>query len=293
MSTRAAAPSGRRTRQASARPFLKWPGGKRQLLEAFEPLFPASFSRYFEPFVGSGAVFFRLWGTGRLTGSARSPLLSDRNGELINAYRVVRDEVDALIDLLAEYAARHNPETFYAVRALDRNGYELGDVERAARTIYLNKTCYNGLYRVNSRGEFNAPLGRYARPSILQEGTLRAASAALQGVTLEQRDYAALVDVAQAGDFFYFDPPYHPLSRTANFTAYTAGSFGPDDQRRLAVVFDKLARRGCHCMLSNSDTPFIRELYVEHRIETVQATRAINSKAAERGPITEVVILNY
>jgi DNA adenine methylase len=292
MSTRAS-PSGGRVRQAVARPFLKWPGGKRQLLEAFEPLFPASFGRYFEPFVGSGAVFFRLRGTGRLSGSAHSPLLSDHNAELINAYRVVRDEVDALVGLLAEYAARHSPETFYAVRALDRNGHTLGDVERAARTIYLNKTCYNGLYRDNSRGEFNAPLGRYARPSILQEGVLRAASAALQGVALEQRDYAALVDEAGAGDFFYFDPPYHPLSRTANFTAYTAGAFGPDDQRRLADVYDSLARRGCHCMLSNSDTTFIRELYAGYRIETIQATRAINSKAAGRGPISEVVILNY
>jgi len=169
----------------------------------------------------------------------------------------------------------------------------LSDVERAARTIYLNKTCYNGLYRVNSKGQFNVPIGSYKNPRIRDEDTLRAASAALQGVCVEVGDFRAIVDSAQTGDFFYFDPPYDPLSKTASFTSYTAGSFRDEDQRDLADVFAQLSEKGCRCMLSNSYTPFVRELYQDFAIETVLANRAISSDPNGRGGIREVVVLNY
>jgi DNA adenine methylase len=274
----------------SARPFLKWAGGKQQLLSQYEPHFPAGFDRYWEPFVGSGAVFFHLWNMGRIEGKA---LLSDNNGELVNAYRVVRDEVEDLIELLSVHKERHCREYYYQIRLLDRQDVVLSDLERAARTIYLNRTCYNGLYRVNSKGQFNVPMGRYRNPSIVRADVLRAASAALQGVKVEVRDFRTLVELAQEGDFAYFDPPYHPISETANFTSYTAGSFHEQDQRDLAAVFGRLSAKGCRCMLSNSHTPWILELYRDYRMEVVQAARAINADAAGRGKINEVLVLNY
>jgi DNA adenine methylase len=273
-----------------ARPFLKWVGGKGQLLSQFEAYFPSEFQRYFEPFVGGGAVFFHLWNTGRL---AKPAFLFDTNPELVNAYQVVRDQVDELIEALARHKTRHNREYYYAVRSLDRNGGKLGSVERAARTLYLNKTCYNGLYRVNSKGLYNVPMGSYKRPKILNEGLLRAASIALQGAVIEQIRFDKIIEMAREGDFFYFDPPYVPLSKTANFTGYTAGSFGEVEQRRLAGVFRTLAEKGCLCMLSNSYTPLVLELYRGYRIERVMAKRAINSKASRRGAVPEAVVLSY
>ena len=273
-----------------AKPFVKWAGGKQQLLDQYEALFPDKPSRYFEPFVGGGAVFFRFWNKRRLP---EQVFLFDNNEELINAYRVVRDQLDELLEILADHKARHCKEYYYEIRSLDRGDVELSDVERAARTIYLNKTCYNGLYRVNSKGQFNVPIGSYKNPKIRDEDTLRAASAALQGVCIEVRDFRAIVDLAQSGDFFYFDPPYDPLSKTSSFTSYTAGSFRDEDQRDLAEVFAQLSEKGCYCMLSNSYTPFILELYEEFKIETVQANRAISSDPNGRGGIREVVVLNY
>ena len=272
------------------RPFLKWAGGKQRLLQQYEAFFPAGFQRYLEPFVGGGAVFFRLWSTGRLPGIAS---LFDHNPALINTYRVVRDKLDQLLELLAVHNEKHSPDYYYQVRALDRKDLALGDVARAARTLYLNKTCYNGLYRVNRKGQFNVPLGRYENPRILDAGNLRAASAALQGVQIEVRGFRSLVDLGQASDFFYFDPPYDPVSKTANFTSYTAGSFRDQDQRDLAQVFTQLSDKGCLCMLSNSDTPFVRELYQGFHIERVRANRTISRNAKRRGAIHEVVVLNY
>jgi DNA adenine methylase len=277
-------------KSTAPRPFLKWAGGKQRLLQQYDALFPAGFNRYLEPFVGGGAVFFRLWNTGRLPEQAS---LFDHNPELVNAYRVVRDELAQLLDLLAAHQARHSRDYYYQVRGLDRQEVALSDVERAARTIYLNKTCYNGLYRVNRKGQFNVPLGRYEKPAILDEANLRAASAALQGVHLEVRGFRSLVDLGRAGDFFYFDPPYDPVSKTANFTSYTAGSFRDGDQRDLAGVFARLSGRGCLCMLSNSDTAFVRELYQGYRVEVVRAKRVISRNAAGRGAVHELVVLNY
>jgi DNA adenine methylase len=246
---------------------------------------------YFEPFVGSGAVFFHLRGQ-RLFSSY---YLSETNEELLNCYRAVRDHVDELIARLREHQARHSRDYYYAVRNLDRNSawIHASSVERAARLIYLNKTCYNGLWRVNRQGHFNVPMGRYKNPEIVNEARLRAASRALQGVHLAVEDFEQVIRRAGRGDFVYLDPPYIPLSETANFTSYTQEEFGEYEHRKLALVFAELDRRGCRVMLSNSDTPLTRELYRDFRIETVSARRAINSASTRRGAIPEVVVLNY
>ena len=267
--------------QVKAGPFLKWAGGKGRLLAQYQPLFPESFGRYFEPFVGAGAVFFHL-----APGEAH---LSDVNPELVNAYSVIRDHVDALIETLAGY--QHDREFYYALRAVDPE--TLSPVERAARIIYLNKTCFNGLYRVNRRGQFNVPFGDYKNPRICDETGLRAAHAALQGVSVTHQGFDAVLAEAKSGDFVYFDPPYHPLSPTASFTSYAADDFGPEDQIRLAAVFRRLDAKGVKIMLSNSDTPFIRDLYEGFHIQQVWAPRAINRDASKRKGVPEVVVTNY
>jgi DNA adenine methylase len=273
-----------------AKPFLKWVGGKNQLLTQFEAYLPSNFKRYFEPFVGGGAVFFRLWNSRKLPAQV---FLFDNNEELINTYLVIRDKLDALIELLRIHKKKHCKDYYYRIRGLDRQGIKLTDVERAARTIYLNKTCYNGLYRVNNKGQFNVPMGSYKNPQILYEDVLENAGVALQNVSIEVKDFREIVDIAQPRDFFYFDPPYDPVSRTASFTSYTAGNFGDEDQRDLAMVYTQLTQKGCLGMLSNSYTPFILDLYQKFRVEIVYAKRAVNSDANRRGAIKEVVVLNY
>ncbi|MNK84153.1 Modification methylase DpnIIA [compost metagenome] len=267
--------------QGKASPFLKWAGGKGRLLAQYQPLFPQSFERYFEPFVGAGAVFFHL--------NPAEAHISDVNPELVNAYTIIRDQVDALIEILGGY--QHDRDFYYALRAQDPN--TLAPAERAARIIYLNKTCFNGLYRVNRRGQFNVPFGDYKNPRILDEAGLRAASAALQGVSVMHQGFDAVLAEAKSGDFVYFDPPYHPLSPTASFTSYAADDFGPEDQIRLAAVFRRLDAKGVKLMLSNSDTPFIRDLYEGFHIQQVWAPRAINRDATKRQGVAEVVVTNY
>jgi DNA adenine methylase len=273
--------------------FVKWAGGKGRLLAQFEPYFPVSFGRYLEPFVGGGAVFFHLHGQGWLAG--KEIVLIDHLEELINCYRVIQTEVDDLISALQ----RHEPQKldstyFYRVRAWDRRpGYaRRSAVERAARFIFLNRTCYNGLYRVNRRGQFNVPFGRYRNPTIYDADKLRAIGQALQGVTLAVGDFSRCLEWAGPGDFVYLDPPYYPLSDTANFTSYTRADFGAEDQRRLADLFRELDRRGCQVMLSNSYSEFIRELYGGYEQIKVRATRVISSKVDERGPIPELLVTN-
>ncbi len=280
------------TLSSRPQPFLKWAGGKGQLLNQYEPYFPRTPLRgYYEPFVGSGAVFFHLheWGL------FETYHLSDLNTDLLTCYRVVRDHVEDLIMRLHEHKAHHSRDYYYAIRSRDRDPLwpDASPIERAARLIYLNKTCYNGLWRVNQQGFFNVPMGRYVNPDIVHEDRLRAASRALQGVELAVSGFETAAEQANSGDFVYFDPPYHPLSRTANFTSYAREDFGEAEQHRLARVFAELDRRGCHVMLSNSDTPFVRELYQPYRVETVTARRAINSAKGKRGVITEVVVTNY
>jgi DNA adenine methylase len=272
---------------AGARPFLKWAGGKRQLLGQFDALYPSRIESFVEVFTGSAAVFFDA----QARFAPRRSTLLDHNDELVNCYRVVRDDIESLLLLLAEHSARHGREHYYRVRA--QQTADLGAAARAARLLYLNRTCYNGLYRVNSRGEFNVPMGAYARPRILDEALLRAASEALMGVHIETADFREAAAYARRGDFVYLDPPYVPLSASSSFTSYTRTAFRADDQRALADVYRELDRAGCLVMLSNSSAPLVRELYAGYRIERVTARRAINSAGAKRGAIDELVVLNY
>ncbi len=248
-------------------------------------MFPKNFNGYFEPFIGGGAVLFHL-----LTKNPDlQATLSDSNEELINCYRCVRDEVEDVIDALRKH--RNDIHHFYKVRAQDVK--RLSNAERAARLIFLNKTCFNGLYRVNRKGQFNVPFGRYKNPKICDEQNLRTVSRALTYVQLYSKPFDSVLERANKGDFVYFDPPYQPLSKTANFTSYTSKAFAVSDQQRLADVFKALSERGCQVMLSNSDNEVIRDLYRDFRIEEVLATRAINSDPQKRGKITELLILNY
>ena len=271
----------------SLKPFLKWAGGKARLLRQFERFFPLKVDGYSEPFLGSGAVFFYVMERF----NPADVVLSDSNEELMNAYRTVRDDVEDLLIGLEEHRRSHGEDHYYRVRSL--NPAALPPPARAARLIYLNKTCFNGLYRVNSRGEFNVPMGSYKNPRIFDAENLRRVSQALQSVDLQVRHFAELVGFARQGDFIYFDPPYHPLSKTSSFTSYTAGNFKESDQKRLAEVYRALDRKGCKLMLSNSDCGFTRGLYKGFRLETVRARRAINSKADGRGEINELLVLNY
>jgi DNA adenine methylase len=242
---------------------------------------------YQEPFLGSGAVFFHV----RTRLAPRRIALSDSNADLIEAFVAVRDQVDAVIAELERHAARHSETHYYQVR--DRQSRELFPAARAARLIYLNRTCFNGLYRVNASGHFNVPMGRYVQPTILDADNLRAVSASLAGTRLAAGPFTRVLDEARAGDFVYFDPPYVPVSRTANFTSYTRGSFGQADQEELARVYRELDARGCLLMLSNSDTPLARKLYAGFSIHRLNARRNINSKGDRRGPVSELVVLNY
>jgi DNA adenine methylase len=266
-----------------ARPFLKWAGGKAQLLVQFERLFPArgSYARYLEPFLGGGAVFFHL--------RPDVAVLADVNVEIVDCYEAVRTCPEEVIRELEQH--EYTSDHYYAVRAEVPPSLPA----RAARTIYLNKTGYNGLYRVNSRGGFNVPIGRYANPGFRSPGlfrTLRACSAALAGATLTSGDFDVMLAGAGKGDFVYLDPPYVPLSPTG-FTSYIPGGFGWDDQERLAASCAGLAKRGARFMLSNSDTPAVRKLYAKFRIDKVLATRSINSNGASRGHVREVIVRNY
>jgi DNA adenine methylase len=271
-------------------PFLKWAGGKGDLLAQYRPLFPRKAHTYFEPFMGSAAVFFYLKGIG----FARRYRLFDVNEELVNTFTVVRDDLESLIELLEMHRQRHSAEYYLQIRSMDRDGLEhAAPAERAARSIYLNRTCYNGLWRVNGKGHFNVPMGRYNRPAILDVPRLRCASAALVGTDIAIQDFRQVVQDAREGDFVYFDPPYMPLSSTSNFTSYAATSFGEAEQRGLAEVYKQLSAKKCKVMLSNSDTAFTRDLYTGFRVETVQAKRRINSNKAGRGSISELVVLNY
>lgn len=272
------------------KPFLKWAGGKTQLLGQIAPHFPAEFNRYCEPFTGSAAVYWHLYSLRdqqRFAGAR----LADSNTELVNCYQVVRDDVDTLIAQLTQHRQQHQKDYYYSIRA--QQVAELSPVARAARFIYLNKTCYNGLYRVNRAGQFNVPMGRYQNPAIFDAATLHSASHALQGVAIVPADFRELLDWAQNGDFIYFDPPYAPLSPTASFTSYTPHPFGQREQQELAAVYHELDRRGCRLMLSNSWTPMILDLYRDFHCLELKASRAINSKADKRGQVSEVLVINY
>ncbi len=275
-----------RSRQAVPRPFLKWAGGKTQLLPLLLAYIPESFRHYYEPFLGGGALFFALYRLGVLQQAS----LSDINAELIDTYRALQRDVERVIQHLQNYP--HSKEFYYELRA--RDPWELSLAERAARMIYLNKTGYNGLYRVNKQGKFNVPFGRYKRPNYRDFDNLRAVAQALQKVRLEARSFEWILEEVHPGDFVYFDPPYDPVSETARFTQYHASGFGKAEQQRLADLFRQLSAKKVKVMLSNSDTPFIRRLYQGHAwLIPVQAHRFINSRGNKRGPQPELLILNY
>lgn len=262
------------------KPFLKWAGGKRSLIRQFLPHLPRDYGRYHEPFVGSAALFFHL-------APARASL-SDTNERLIRTYRGLRDHTDEVIRLLRSYP--HERDFFLAKRkeAID----EKDDAELAAWFIYLNKTGYNGLYRVNSKNIFNVPFGRYKRPKICDEPVLRACADRLEGVELEHRDFEKAAAAARPGDLVYFDPPYVPLSQTSSFTSYTRHGFGPDEQERLRDVARRLVGRGVKVFVSNSSADLVRDLYRgrDFKLTEIEARRAINSRADRRGPVVELLI---
>jgi DNA adenine methylase len=277
-------------------PFIKWAGGKSQILSTIDGLIPAYFGRYFEPFLGGGAVFLHITNKKKIHFGA---FLSDLNEELINAYTVVRSNVERLIEILTTHEQEYNtsPARFY---------YNLRDssiplrrnlVERAARFITLNKTCYNGLYRVNKQGKFNVPMGRYKNPCICDHDNLRSISKVLRksSTRIERGDYKRiLLENAAEGDFVYLDPPYDPTGPTAGFTGYTDSGFTYKDQYELANLFKELDDRKCLILLSNSYTPLIRELYYGFKnIKMVSTLRAINSNASRRTGHTELLISNY
>lgn len=269
-------------------PVLKWVGGKRQLLPLIKPMLPKRITSYCEPFVGGGAVLFDL--------QPKRAIVNDINSDLILVYTVIRDNVEALIELLETYP---NEEGFYyELRNIDREQEKydkLSEIEKAARVIFLNKTCYNGLYRVNNAGEFNSPFGKYKNPNIVNAPVLRAVSAYFNSseITFSTDDFELVLEQVRRGTFVYLDPPYDPVSDTSSFTGYSKGGFSREQQIQLRECCDRLNARGVKFMLSNSATDFIREQYSNYHITIVQAKRAINSVASKRGDVDEVIITNY
>lgn len=272
------AQGGRRQNRRVPRPFVKWVGGKSQLLDELRRRVPETFGRYFEPFVGGGALYFEL--------KPKDAVLTDVNDELVNVYTAIRDDAEAVISAL--FAYRYDEEMYYRVRALEPA--KLAPVARAARTIYLNRTGYNGLYRVNKSGAFNVPFGRYTDPLICDAPNLRACAEQLAHAEIAVRPFDAVVEHARAGDFVYFDPPYFPMSATSDFTTYTAGGFGLEQQERLAEVARALVAKKVHVMLSNADVPAARKLYKGLKIAKVSALRNVSATAAGRGGVTELIV---
>jgi DNA adenine methylase len=270
------------------KPFLKWAGGKRQLVpEITARYLPRIYHTYYEPFLGAGALLLEL--------QPQQAVVNDSNSELINCYEVIRDSVEELIEYLRQH--KNEESYYYEIRAWDRvqEFKNRTAIERASRIMFLNRTCYNGLFRVNSQGQFNVPFGSYRNPNLVNESTLRAVSQYLRqaNVKILNLDFQAAVKEAKPGDFVYFDPPYDPISTTASFTSYDTNGFSKEEQIRLKLTFDELTEKGCHVLLSNACTDFIVELYQSYRIEKVAAARAINSNALKRGKVDEVLVMNY
>ena len=272
------------------RPFLKWAGGKRQLLPVIRKFFPLQYTQYYEPFVGAGAVLLAL--------QPNHSVINDANSELINCYRVIKDNPQALIALCDRHQQCNSKEYYYQLRQQDReDSYQNRSlVERAARILYLNKTCFNGLFRVNSKGQFNVPYGNYSNPVIADPQVIMAVSNYLNCSQSEilLGDFETAVASATKGAFIYFDPPYHPLSNSSSFTKYSRNDFGEAEQIRLKAVCDRLSDRGCQVLASNSASQFIQSLYDDSRYEIVevQANRSINAVGSKRGKINELLIHN-
>lgn len=270
-------------------PFIKWVGGKRQLINSISELMPKGINKckYVEPFIGGGALFFHL--------QLKSAVINDYNHDLINVYEVIRDNLDELIKDLQKH--KNEAEYFYQLRLLDRSEDfdKLSKIHKASRFIFLNKTCFNGLYRVNNSGEFNSPFGRYKNPNIVNEPTLKAVSKYLNknDIVITSGDYCTVLDDLDKKAFVYLDPPYHPISETSNFTGYTQGGWNEVEQVRLKEACDKLTGKGINFMQSNSASAFIIDLYKDYKINIVKANRSLNSDATKRGEVDEVIIRNY
>lgn len=271
------------------KPVVKWVGGKRQLMSDIKRHLPENFNSYYEPFIGGGAVLFNI--------QPSKAFISDTNAELINLYRVIRDTPQELLKDLQTHL--NEEEYFYDLRSKDRNEdiwNRMTEIQRASRLIFLNKTCFNGLYRVNNSGEFNAPFGRYKNPRIADDVTINAVSKYFNSsdTKILHGDYQAAVTTAQKGDFVYFDPPYDPVSQSANFTGYTSGGFDRTEQTRLKEVCDHLTKKNVHILVSNSATDFIKTLYSsnKYKVSEIKARRAINSNGKDRGEVAEVLISN-
>lgn len=270
-------------------PVLKWVGGKRQLIPEIEKYFPdkKDISTYYEPFVGGGAVLFHF--------QPKKAVINDVNEELINLYKVIKDDVESLIEDLGNY--ENDEDLYYEIRALDRSPEfkNLTNIQRASRIHFLNKTCYNGLYRVNSAGEFNTPFGKYKNPNITNDTVLRAVSNYFNKskIKILNGDFEEALKGIRKGAFVYFDPPYDPISSSSNFTGYSEGGFDRDEQIRLKEVCDRLNSRGVRFLLSNSSTEFIKDLYKDYDIISVNAKRSINSVGSDRGEVEEVLVKNY
>lgn len=273
-------------------PFVKWVGGKRGLLSQIIPLLPRNFNKYFEPFVGGGALFFELKNLGLLDN--KEVFLFDINSELINTYNVVKTYPERLLKELEIFKQNHSKEFYYEIRAWDRENDFLkrSNIQRASRFIYLNKTCYNGLYRVNRNNQNNVPMGSYKNPNICDYSLILSASKALQNVNILNVNYKEVLKYASKNDLVYFDPPYFPLTQTASFTSYSEFEFLEKEQIELFEIFKNLSQRGCNLLHSNSDTKFIKDLYRDFEIKKIFANRFINSKSSSRGKISEVIVRN-
>lgn len=280
-----------RLQAAVPKPFVKWAGGKRRLIPTLERYFPRYYGDYFEPFLGGGAVMLYLLSKD----PSQTCTASDLNSDLVLSYITIRDRVDDLVESLKRHSKNYadgKSEYYYKVRSEEPRG----QIAKTSRLIFLNRTCFNGLYRVNSRGKFNVPLGRYSNPSIINEDNLRAISAVLQSgnVSIKCQDFASVINHAKKDDFVYFDPPYQPVSKTASFTNYTSRDFGIDDLKKLSEICDELNSKGCKVLLSNSNTKEVRSFFDKPwKIEEIKVNRAINSDSKKRTGHSEIVVRNF
>ena len=271
------------------KPILKWAGGKRQILPYLLQYIPKNFNNYYEPFAGGLALLIELYNRGRI----KKAIISDINKDLINLYEIIKEKPYELISAIKEIPFKNNKDDYYQARKLFNSLEPHKNVSRAALLLYLNRHGYNGLYRVNSKGEFNVPFGRYNNPSLPDEEDIIKFHEMLKSCEILNLDFEDAVRSAQRSDFVYFDPPYMPLNETSYFTDYTSGGFSEQEQKRLASVFKKLSNKGVYVMQSNSNNEFIRQLYAEYNIVEIEARRNINSNVSKRGPVKELLVLNY
>lgn len=278
-------------KEINPKPFLKWVGGKGQLLEQFKSLFPKKYNKYYEPFVGGGAVFFYL--------KPESGHINDINEVLINTYKIIKTKPHDLIELLRDLEDKfhktkdENKKEFYYDIREKFNDIKKPNLQKSAYLIFLNKTCFNGMYRENSKGGFNVPFGQYKNPTILNESNILEVSKLLKHIEITNTSFEECLENAEKGDFIYFDPPYYPLNKTSSFTTYSKDNFLEKEQEKLASLFKKLDKKGCYVMLSNSNTEFIEKLYKGYNIKKIHANRMINSVSSKRGKILEIVVRNY